>query len=277
MNNKSKKTGLSLAIRDTMASFFSGSAIIEKNAPPEFSIKIANTLEERQAVYQLAYQVYLEKGYVKENIQSRLIQNYDTSTDTTIFIVLDQSKNIVGSLTLVFNESTRLPSEKIYREEIDILKLKGERLVEISRLVIDNQYRRSKEVLLLLMNYLAIYSYHVKNYSSLIIQVNPRHKNYYKSLLNFDEIGAEKMCPMVQNAPAVLLHLPLAKYQSEIIRCSKYAESNKKERSLYPQFLRPEQEKLVANYLQKQFRPISAEEKLYFGFSESGIGRAICV
>ena len=127
------------------------------------------------------------------------------------------------------------------------------------------------------MNYLAIYSYHVKKYSSLIIQVNPRHKNYYKSLLNFDEIGAEKSCPIVQNAPAVLLHLPLSRYQSEVIRYSKNFEHHKRERSLYPHFLKPEQEKLVAHYLQKQFKPISSEEKMYFGFSESGISRAVCV
>ena len=270
-------TGLSFAIRDTITSFTDGTNFIEKKSPPEFKIKIANTLEERESVFQLAYQVYLAKGYIKENINQMLIQPYDANPETVILIVQDQNKMIAGSLTLVFNGSSRLPAEKIYGNEIGELKQKGEKLVEISRLIINDQYRNSKEVLLLLMNYLAIYSYHAKKYSSLIIQVNPRHKNYYKALLNFDEIGTEKACPSVQNAPAVLLHLPLIRYQSEVIRCTSSLEQRKKERSLYPHFLKPEQEKLVSHYLQNQVRPLTPDEKLYFGFTESGVGRAVCI
>lgn len=272
-----KKTGVSLAIRDTINSFTTETNIIRMTRPSEFTIKVANTLEEREAAFQLAYQVYLEKGYVKENVNKMLVQTYDSNPETVILIVRDKEKNIAGSLTLVFDENAKLPTEKIYSQEIGDLKNKGERIVEISRLVINDQFRNSKEVLLLLMNYLAIYSFHVKNYTSLVVQVNPRHKNYYKALLNFDEIGAEKACPSVQNAPAVLLYLPLSRYQSEVIRCTNPLIQNKKERSLYPSFLKPEQEKLVAHYLAKQTKPITSEEKIYFGFSESGISRAVCV
>jgi hypothetical protein len=277
MTRRSTITGLSLAIRKTMTSFSSDNNMSEKKTPAEFKIKIANTLKERESVFQLAYQVYLAKGYIKENINQMLIQYYDSNPETVILIVQDQKGNLVGSLTLVFNECSRLPAEKIYGNEIATLRKNGERLVEISRLIIDDRYRNSKEVLLLLMNYLAIFSYHAKNYSALIIQVNPRHKNYYKALLNFDEIGDEKACPSVQNAPAILLHLPLSRYQSEVIRCTDQANLNKRERSLYPQFLRPEQEKLVACYLQNQVKPMTIEEKIYFGFTESGVGRAVCI
>ena len=277
MKRRSSTTGLSLAIRNTMTSFSSGATFIEKKTPAEFIIKIANTLEERESVFQLAYQVYLEKGYIKDNPTRRLVQTYDANPETVILIVQDQNRNIAGSLTLVFSGSAKLPAEKIYGDEIASLKNKGERLVEISRLIIDDRYRSSKEVLLLLMNYLAIYSYHEKKYSSLIVQVNPRHKNYYKALLNFDEIGTEKACPSVQNAPAVLLYLPLSRYQSEVIRYANMSDQSKKERSLYPHFVKPEQEKLVAHYLSNQVKPISSEEKNYFGFTESGIGQVACV
>ena len=260
-----------------MTSFQNGSLIIEKQKPANFKIKVANTLEEREAVFQLAYQIYLEKGYIKKNSRQWYTQNYDAVTETVILIVQDKNNKIAGSLTLVFNENTKLPAEKIYGEELKALKDRGEKMVEISRLVISDEYRNAKEILLLLMNYLAIYSYHVKNYSSVVIQVNPRHKNYYKALLNFDEIGIEKACPNVQNAPAVLLHLPLSHYQSEVHRCANLSDQNKKERSLYTCFLRPEQETLVAYYLEKQIKPITQEEKVYFGFSESGINRVVCV
>ena len=270
-------SGLSTAIRTTMASSRNGNPLIEKNLPSAFSIKVANTLEEREAVFNLGYKVYLEKGFTNENANERLIQSYDANSETVILIVQDQNKNLAGSVTLVFDGNSKLPAEKIYGDEIGTLKSSGNKMVELSRLVISPEYRHSKEILVLLFNYLAIYSYHVKKYTHLVVEVNPRHKNYYNMLLCFEEIGGEKPCPSVQNAPANLLILPLIKYRAEVVRCSKLTEQDKKERSLYPYFIKSEQESLVAHYLKNQVKPMTSEEKLYFGFSESGISRAVCI
>lgn len=277
MASRQTESGLSIGINNTMISLQNGTPLSERQKPAEFIIKVANTLEEREAVFHLGYQIYLEKGFINQNPQEWLIQSYDANPETVILIVQDQNKKIAGSLTLVFDGNSKLPAEKIYGEEINELKTKGERMVEISRLVVCHEYRNAKEVLLLLMNYLMIYTYHVKSYSSLIIQVNPRHKTYYKALLNFDELGNEKSCPSVQNAPAVLLHLPLSRSQSEVKRLAGTFDPNKKERSLYTHFLNLEQEKLVAHYLEKQTKPITLEEKIYFGLTESGVNRAVCV
>ena len=275
MHTKQTLSGISVAIQNTMASIQMGHSLIEPSKSREFTIKIANSLQEREAVFRLAYQVYLDKKFIKPNAQEWMIQPYDADSNTIILIVQDKNKVIAGSVTLVFNGSIKLPAEKIYCSELNVLKSKGEKMVELSRLVINPVFRNSKEVLVLLFNYLAIYAYHIQNYTSLVVEVNPRHKNYYKSLLNFDEIGAEKPCPSVQNAPAVLLYLPLARYQLEVFRCANHAIQGKKEKSLYPYFLKLEQETLVVYYLKKQIKPMSQEEKYYFGFSESNCGMAI--
>jgi hypothetical protein len=277
MKTKNSASGLSIAIRNTMASYENASPLVEKLAPAEFTIKIANTLEEREAVFRLGYQVYLEKGYIKENANEWMVQNYDSNSDTAILIVQDKQKNIVGSVTLVFDGSSRLPAEKIYGEELKVLRNQNEKIAEISRLVIDPEYRNSKEILVLLFNYLYIYSYYVKNYTCLAIEVNPRHTAYYEALLHFRPIGVEKPCPTVQSAPAILMYVPLKHGQSEVLRLSKDNLIEKKSRSLYPFFVKPEQESLVAYYLKNQAKPISSDEKLYFGFSETTFGRAVCV
>lgn len=275
MVNKNNNSGVSIALNAINTSIENGLPFLEKKMPPQFTIKIANTLVEREAVFRMGYQIYLDKGFIKPNSQNWMVQNYDFDEDTVILMVQDQDKNLAGSLTMVFDGSSKLPAEKIYGKELKDLKNSGERMVELSRLVVNPGYRNSKEILVLLFNYLAIYSYHIKNYTSLVVEVNPRHKDYYKALLNFDEIGKEKACPMVQNAPAVLLHLPLKRYQSEVIRCNNQNNTDKRERSLYSFFLKPEQENLVAYYLQKQATPISAEEKQYFGYSESNNQMAV--
>lgn len=270
-------SGISAAIQTTMSSLRQNRPLVESSKTKEFTIKIANTLQEREAVFRLGYQVYLEKEFIKPNQQEWLIQPYDFDPETIILIVQDHEKNLVGSVTLVFDGDSRLPAEKIYGKELVHLKKSGDKMVELSRLIVNPHYRNAKEVLILLFNYLGIYSYHIKNYKSLIVQVNPRHKNYYKGLLNFDEVGDEKACPVVQNAPAVLLHLPLSRWQSEVVRCTNSQNQNSKERSLYPYFLQMKQQTLVAYYLAKQVKPMSEEEKQYFGFSESNIGMAVTI
>lgn len=277
MNKRESISSVSVAIRKTLISLNSNESLIENKKKLEFSIKIANTLEEREAAYRMAYQVYRNKGYIQENANEWLLQPFDAARETVIFIVQDQQKNVAGSITLVFDGSVKLPADKIYKEELSNLRNMGKKITEISRLVISPDYRNSREILVLLFNYLAIYSYHVKHYDNLIIEVNPRHKEYYKAILCFDEIGSEKPCPQVQNAPAVLLNLPLLRFQSEVQRCHQKPLIEKKDRTLYPYFLKSVQENLVASYLEKQAKPMTADEKIYFGFAESGFSKTVCV
>ena len=271
MINKKSNSGVSIAIRKTLFSLKNNQPLLDNTKPKEFTVRVANSMEEREAVFKLAYQVYLDKGYVHENANQWLINSYDTAQDTVILIVLDTQKNIAGSLTMVFDSREKLPADKIYHEELNQLRHSRKRLTEISRLVISPDYRNSKEILILLFNYMAIYASQIKKIDNVIIEVNPRHKEYYKSILCFEEVGSEKPCPQVKDAPAILLSLPVKKYQSEVLRCRKASILEKKERTLYPFFLKTEQEPLVAQYLDKQTKAMSVEEKIYFGFSESGL------
>ena len=273
-NNNRKLSAVSTAIRHTMDSFSNGTQLINKEKIG-FTIKVANTLEEREAVFQLGYQTYLDKGYIKENVSERLVQNYDADPETLILMVKNQENKVVGSVTLVFDGYSRLPAEKIYHSELKKLRSNQEKIVEISRLVIDPEYRNSKEILVLLFNYLYIYAYFVKSYSCLAIEVNPRHTAYYEALLHFRAIGDEKPCPNVQSAPAILMYVSLKHGQEEISRLANLKENEKSNRSLFSYFINPEQQNLVAYCLEKQATPISMEEKLYFGFSDSSIGRAV--
>ncbi len=278
MIKKDSPSRVSLAIRHTLHSIKNDTPLIEPSKKKDLAIKIANTLEEREAVYRLAYQVYLEKGYINQNTSKWLIQPYDEAQETIILMVQDANKKLVGSFTILFDSIRKLPADKIYNDEINNLRSKNKKIVEISRLVINPEFRNSKETLVLLFNYLAICGSYVTPFDNIIIEVNPRHKEYYKSILCFEELGKEKPCPQVQNAPAVLLNLPLDIYHAEVDRVHKAKQqTNQKIRTLYPYFLKPEQESLVASYLEKQIKPMTAEEKIYFGFVESGFSKTVCV
>lgn len=277
MNTQATSSGMSSAIRDSLNSNSDGNLLIDKKEKQEFTIKLANSIEERETVFRMAYQIYLEKGFIKENFNKWLVREYDFEKETAILVVKDKNKKIVGSVTLVFDGYSMLPAQKLYGEELHKMRESREKIVEISRLVIEPQYRNSKEILVLLINYLFIYANLVQNYTCLAIEVNPRHKNYYKELLRFEEIGDEKPCPSVGNAPANLLYLPLRKYISELKRCQNLNNQNRKERSLYAHFIKIEQESLVAHYLKNQIKTMTLDEKQYFGLTESGVSKNVFI
>lgn len=274
---KNSTSGVSIAIKNTITSLQSNKPLINTVKPSEFSVKVANTLEEREEVFHLAYNVYLAKGFVKKNANELLINPYDADPDTLILMVKDSNNKIIASVSLVFDGLSKLPAEKIYSDELKVLKRKNEKIAEISRLVIDPNYRNSKEILVLLFNYLYIYTDYIKQYTCLAIEVNPKHIAYYKALLNFKEIGSEKLCPIVQSAPAILLYLSLSEGKKEVSRILNLPDKDQKSRSLFKYFIAPEQEKLVAYYLEKQAKPMSMEEKLYFGFSCTDLNLEVCV
>ena len=138
---------VSQAIKKTMFSYKQEVSLIEKIKPKALTIKIANTTEEREAVFHLAYQVYLEKGYIKENHHQWLVHPYDSNQETVILIVQDTQKNVVGTLSLVFDNSCKLPVDKLYKSELGLLRNSGKKIAEISRLVISPDFRNSKEIL----------------------------------------------------------------------------------------------------------------------------------
>lgn len=61
---------LSQAIKHSMTSYQNNYPILENQKSEPFTIKIANTLEERESVFRLAYRVYLDKEYVKKKTKN---------------------------------------------------------------------------------------------------------------------------------------------------------------------------------------------------------------
>jgi len=270
-------SGVSVGIKLASLSLSEDSNIKPKLKTSGFTIKIANTLEEREAVFKLGYQEYLKKGFVNQNSQEWLVRNYDVDPETVILIVKDNQGHIVGSVTLVFDLASKLPAEKIFSKDLNCFRQSGEKIVEISRFVIDPQFRSSKEILVLLFNYLYIYSYHVKKYTSLIIEVNPRHKAFYQEIFHFNHIGIERACTSVQNAQEMLMYLSLQKTRESVIQVQNNKMNTNRKRSFFQFFVNYNQENLVAHYLEKQVKTMNQYEKLYFGFSESGLSKDICI
>lgn len=183
-----------------------------------FEAEIACSDDEKSEVYQLAYQVYLSKGFVSENIDKKLIYPYDNNSDTVIFMIRNSAGKLLASATLVFNNNNlKLPCEKLFCDEIEMLTFGRKNNAEICRLVVDDSFRNQKKILISLFEAI---SYHVCNISEpeyLLIRVNPRHQIYYQKFFYFESFEEVKLCPMV-NAPAVLMYLNISEYKKIIYK-----------------------------------------------------------
>ena len=229
-----------------------------------YRIKIANDFATRRSAYELIYRLYREKGYANPNDSRMWLSLYNLLPDTTTLVVL-QEDEVVGTLTVVFDGSLGLPGDKLYKEEIDVLRKTGRKPAEIISLgVADKGRRASRDILVKLFNYVYLVSRHLKDATDFVITVNPHHAAYYHKTLLFEEWGPEYTYEKLGGAPAVLLRLNLE------IPYRAVAEPHMEElcqRTHYRFFHTTEQERKILPDLEMQLDPMSEEEFYYFAMA----------
>jgi len=192
-----------------------------------------------------------------------LLKFLDANPETLTLLVQDENGRDAATISLVFDAFDGLPCDEIYGAELLALRAQGRRLVEVTRLAIDPEFQRSKALLVCLFNFIYVFARRVKGRDDFVIEVNPRHVNYYCKLLNFETAGPERACPRVQGAPAVLLRLDLSAVEREVERVGGTGETSK-ERTLYPHFFAAEEEGSVADFLARRHAPMSGADAEYF-------------
>src|SRR5262249_23480488 len=80
----------------------------------------------------------------------------------------------------------------------------------VTQFAVDRGRTSDPTVGLTLMNLNQIYARKIAGATDLVIEVNPRHVDYYRRFWFFEALTAPRPCPRVRGAPAVFMHLPLA-------------------------------------------------------------------
>lgn len=222
-----------------------------------FTFSVANKPHHLKSCFSLAYNEYVKKGYVPQNLpQKMIISEHDTDKNTLVVMAKNEFQEIVGTLSIVVDGEKGLPCNELFSEELSSLRQKGAKVAEVIRLAISDDYKNSKEILLGMFNLVCNYVKNVAQCSDLIIEVNPRHVKYYQRLLLFKVISEEKECKRVEGAPAVLLCLN----KSEVENYHKF-KTNEKEflRSLHPHLSKGKEEIQLAKMIQIEMSKITNE------------------
>ncbi len=198
-----------------------------------FKIRFADSFGHRSSAGILVSRMYATRGY------SITTSTTDDSSNR-ITLVASDKEQIIGTLTVRFDTEQGLLVDNIFLKEADELRKAGHRICEFTKLAVDTK-ARSKRVLASLFHVAYIFAHRLKNFQSVLIEVNPRHVRYYERMLGFKVIGSERLNLRV-NAPAVLLCLELGHAQDQISKFAGQGDSVKDERSLYPYFFSVEEE-----------------------------------
>jgi hypothetical protein len=146
----------------------------------------------------------VERMYVSRGLTSYHRDIEPDHRQTTIVACRDDHP--FATLTLGLETEHGLMADTLYRAEVDVVRAKGGRVCEVSRLAMDPDHG-SQEVFGAMVQVLYVLVRMVHRLTDIFIEVHPRHAPFYKRLLGCNVAGPERTCPRV-GAPAVLMHLP---------------------------------------------------------------------
>ncbi|PCJ56025.1 MAG: hypothetical protein COA79_20140 [Planctomycetota bacterium] len=216
MKNKlTNISSISSAIRSfNLPSVVSSDESKKINEYDGFRIEIANTIPQLMDAANLAYRGYLKKGFVSKSELPFVFKEWDVSGISVCLVAYDDEHNCVGTMTIV-PDFENLPVDVTFSDELNDLRSKGHNLCEFTRFIIDENFRNQKCLLTALMEWSPLVVEFYFHGTDIIVEVNPRHKGFYTKKLLFKTETGIKNCPLVNDAPAVLLRLSVNNFKEQ--------------------------------------------------------------
>ena len=140
----------------------------------------------------------------------------------------------IGTITVGLDSQEGLLAEDVFPDEVASLRAQGRKVCEFTKLAMD-PIDGAKRVLSSLFHVAFIVAHRIKRCDTLVLEVNPRHVNYYKRMLGCVVLGEERQNRRV-DAPAVLLWLDFPYVDDQITKLAGTAGKEASDRSLYPYF-----------------------------------------
>jgi hypothetical protein len=268
-NKPRKATSVSQVLQAVSDENLTPSSWIVRSAEgaTDFQIRVASDRAMREKAYALAYRVYRRCGYVNDDPTGLCVSAYDAYAGTFTLLAEDPNGKEAGTISLVFDSNLGLPCNEIYREEVDGLRAQGLSLVEFTRLAIDDDAPNARGLLFHLFALSYAFARCGGGCTDMLIEVNPRHVQYYKKILRFEQVGPERACPRVKGAPAVLMRMNFALMDAELSGHNAGRDRNGKRMHAYP--FSPREEREVVNFLNGQHRTMTFADARFFNISRS--------
>jgi len=205
-----------------------------------FGIRAADIENSRNSASMLINKMYAWRGYSG---------SHHVGTDPNrITLTASDKGEIIGTLSLGLDSSVGLLADQVFQDQIDPVRANG-KVCELIKFAIDPSVK-SKAVLASLFHVAFIYARDLNDCDDVFIEVNPRHRRFYESMLKFKVVSEARDNPRV-DAPAVLLRMNTEYGTSLIRQWAGQGDAAGNERSLYPYFFSEREEAGIINRLKQ--------------------------
>lgn len=214
------------------------------------AIRLTDTPAGRNTAGMLIKRMYAWRGYAGAH-QGSIDPNCITLTAS------DQG-DVVGTLTIRIDSTAGLMADGVFQDALDQHRARGARMCEFTRFAFDPSVR-SKTALANVFHLAVIYARDMHGCTDIVIEVNPRHRRFYERMLGFRVEGELRTNTRV-DAPAYLLRVDLNFVTDQIQRFGGtfMAHGSTQERSFYPYFFSPREERGIINRLLRMDEPHNA-------------------
>jgi len=213
-----------------------------KPIEPFRKVRLADTEDARDLAASLINKMYGWRGY--GNTHELSADPYRLTLTAT-----DKGK-VVATLTIGLDSPVGLLADEVFKEELDALRGSGASVCEFSKLAVDPA-ATSKISLGHLFHQAVIYARDMHHCTDIVLEVNPRHRRFYETMLGCECHGELKTNRRV-NAPAYLLHLDMDYVTEQIRKHGGTFDQADGEHSFYRYFFSQREERGIVNQLLRQ-------------------------
>ncbi|MFW5781697.1 MAG: N-acyl amino acid synthase FeeM domain-containing protein, partial [Candidatus Muiribacteriaceae bacterium] len=169
---------------------------MEQNRERALHLKVAENENEYIGSFSLVHDVYSEMGVMEKKKNGMRVSVFNTLPSTKV-LVLRNGREIASTMTLIFDSELGLPSDDLFREEIDAFRRKGLRILEVGAFASRKDVREQNPRIAIELCKAAIGFADYADVDILIAGVNPKYTRIYRKMLGFDFVGEPKEYPKV--------------------------------------------------------------------------------
>jgi hypothetical protein len=164
---------------------------VDKFLPDNLIFKKAETDDELQQAFRIAFEAYCDRGLASEKDGPLRVTKYHVLPTTSVLIAkLDEE--VIATLSIVCDSNIGLPMENLF--DVQPLRKTSKRLAEISTLAIKRSHRGKKGKLFLsLCKFMYEYCVYVLGVDVIAAAVHPEISDFYRCLMFFSDIENGKV------------------------------------------------------------------------------------
>lgn len=154
------------------------------------TIERAVTIEDLTEAYALVHRVYVEAGYMTPSHGGVRIRAFEAFPEMATFVAKVDGKIVAVTSLVADSPDMGLPSDHVYREELDRLRQEPGTVFEVTNLAVDPEYRNRP---LFIQVTQAVFGHAWANgCGNLFISVSPGHTHFFHDVCQFESCGSRR-------------------------------------------------------------------------------------